>query len=261
MTSGLLALLIAVSTYAKAGLASSVYCSVLRCRKICTLASLSRSRTVSSLVTFQAMPVQSSNNAKSFTTFRSFGLSSVTQWFEKAVRVRKKDEDKSKEFLLDASAKLYVQCSNEVDYLKFIKTYQLPDTFMSLLLLRLSNEPTILEIVKKEIIGCLWDDVKLRIKVLSKVDPACSLKKRETLSLCYGLLITSFLEYDEGILSDDKTLAGALWRNIYDRELDNPIPLNALVRYVRSQVKLLHSIPVERILCLGVEIWRISDFS
>ncbi|KRZ59900.1 Ubiquinol-cytochrome c reductase complex chaperone CBP3 -like protein [Trichinella nativa] len=250
MTSGLLALLIAVSTYAKAGLASSAYCSVLRCRKICTLASLSRSRTVSSLVTFQAMPVQSSNNAKSFSIFRSFGLSSVTQWFEKAVLVRKKDEDKSKEFLLDASAKLYVQCSNE-----------LPDTFMSLLLLRLSNEPTILEIVKKEIIGCLWDDVKLRIKVLSKVDPACSLKTRETLSLCYGLLITSFLEYDEGILSDDKTLAGALWRNIYDRELDNPIPLNALVRYVRSQVKLLHSIPVERILCLGVEIWRISDFS
>ncbi|KRZ91655.1 Ubiquinol-cytochrome c reductase complex chaperone CBP3 -like protein [Trichinella sp. T8] len=246
-------------------------CSVLRCRKICTLASLSRSRTVSSLVTFQAMPVQSSNNAKSFSIFRSFGLSSVTQWFEKAALVKKKDEDKSKEFLLDASAKLYVQCSNEVDYLKFIKTYQLPDTFMSwfkinilhiwLLLLRLSNEPTILEIVKKEIIGCLWDDVKLRIKVLSKVDPACSLKTRETLSLCYGLLITSFLEYDEGILSDDKTLAGALWRNIYDRELDNPIPLNALVRYVRSQVKLLHSIPVERILCLGVEIWRISDFS
>ncbi|XP_003379725.1 ubiquinol-cytochrome c reductase complex chaperone CBP3-like protein [Trichinella spiralis] len=128
-----------------------------------------------------------------------------------------------------------------------------------LLLLRLSSEPTILEIVKKEIIGCLWDDVKLRIKVLSKVDPACSLKKRETLSLCYGLLITSFLEYDEGILSDDKTLAGALWRNIYDRELDNPIPLNALVRYVRSQKLAELSVTCSNRVCVCVRLMILNE--
>lgn len=42
--------------------------------------------------------------------------------------------------------------------------------------------------------------------------------------------------YDEGIMSDDKVLASALWRRFFSLECNNPEHLEKLLIYVRKQV-------------------------
>lgn len=42
--------------------------------------------------------------------------------------------------------------------------------------------------------------------------------------------------YDEGIQSNDRVLAGALWRRFFHLECNNPEHVESLVIYVRKQV-------------------------
>ncbi|MEE6509976.1 hypothetical protein FKM82_028641 [Ascaphus truei] len=42
--------------------------------------------------------------------------------------------------------------------------------------------------------------------------------------------------YDEGILSDDHVLAAALWRNLFNKQCDDPRQLELIVEYVRKQI-------------------------
>uniref|UniRef100_A0A1I8EV95 Ubiquinol-cytochrome c chaperone domain-containing protein n=1 Tax=Wuchereria bancrofti TaxID=6293 RepID=A0A1I8EV95_WUCBA len=53
-----------------------------------------------------------------------------------------------------------------------------------------------------------------------------------------GLYLQTFLKYDDGFLSDDTTLAGALWRNLYMQRFVNPVHLNRAVYYVRGTSQL-----------------------
>lgn len=53
----------------------------------------------------------------------------------------------------------------------------------------------------------------------------------------------AIIGYDEGIMSDDKVLAGALWRRFFRSECSNPEKLEQLLIYVRQQVNLLDNIP------------------
>ena len=46
----------------------------------------------------------------------------------------------------------------------------------------------------------------------------------------------AIIGYDEGILSDDKVLAAAIWRRFFQCEGKNPEHLETLVYYVRKQV-------------------------
>lgn len=42
--------------------------------------------------------------------------------------------------------------------------------------------------------------------------------------------------YLQGILSDDCVLAAALWRNLFNRQCEDPGQLELMVEYVRKQV-------------------------
>lgn len=46
----------------------------------------------------------------------------------------------------------------------------------------------------------------------------------------------ALIGYDEGIQSDDKVLAGALWRRFFHLECNNPEHIETLIIYVRKQV-------------------------
>lgn len=46
----------------------------------------------------------------------------------------------------------------------------------------------------------------------------------------------ALIGYDEGIQSDDKVLAGALWRRFFCSECNNPEHVETLVIYIRKQV-------------------------
>jgi cytochrome b pre-mRNA-processing protein 3 len=46
----------------------------------------------------------------------------------------------------------------------------------------------------------------------------------------------AILTYDEGILSDDRVLASALWRRFFEKDCKDARTLEIMVRYVRRQV-------------------------
>nr|XP_047902389.1 ubiquinol-cytochrome-c reductase complex assembly factor 1-like isoform X2 [Anser cygnoides] len=62
--------------------------------------------------------------------------------------------------------------------------------------------------------------------------------------------------YDEGILSDDHVLAAALWRNLFNRNCEDPRHLELLVEYVRKQVQHLDALSGEDLLLTGEVSWR-----
>jgi cytochrome b pre-mRNA-processing protein 3 len=47
----------------------------------------------------------------------------------------------------------------------------------------------------------------------------------------------ALITYDEGLASDDKALAGALWRRFFGRKCGDYQQLEELVKYVRKQVR------------------------
>lgn len=49
----------------------------------------------------------------------------------------------------------------------------------------------------------------------------------------------AIIGYDEGITTDDKTLAGALWRRFFVLECNNPEHIETLIIYIRKQVRFL----------------------
>ncbi|XP_064888674.1 ubiquinol-cytochrome-c reductase complex assembly factor 1 isoform X1 [Columba livia] len=62
--------------------------------------------------------------------------------------------------------------------------------------------------------------------------------------------------YDEGILSDDHVLAAALWRNLFNRNCEDPRHLELLVEYVRKQVQHLDALSGDDLLLTGEVSWR-----
>lgn len=46
----------------------------------------------------------------------------------------------------------------------------------------------------------------------------------------------ALVAYDEGLLSNDKVLASALWRRFFNRSCDKPERLETMVKYIRQQV-------------------------
>ncbi|KAL2296746.1 hypothetical protein Nmel_014792 [Mimus melanotis] len=60
----------------------------------------------------------------------------------------------------------------------------------------------------------------------------------------------------QGILCDDHVLAAALWRNLFNRNCDDPRHLELLVEYVRKQVQHLDALSGEDLLLTGEVSWR-----
>lgn len=48
----------------------------------------------------------------------------------------------------------------------------------------------------------------------------------------------ALISYDEGIMSDDQVLAGALWRTYFCSACNDPEQLEKLLIYVRKQVMI-----------------------
>lgn len=66
----------------------------------------------------------------------------------------------------------------------------------------------------------------------------------------------AILGYDEGILSDDRGLAAALWRTFFNQKCEDPRQLELLVEYVRKQMQYLDSMNGEDLLLTGEVRWR-----
>lgn len=94
------------------------------------------------------------------------------------------------------------------------------------------------------IVEAMWADVQARAKKLSADNPSAS---RQQVSILAEQFQATLISYDEGLTSDDKILANALWRRFFDMNCDDYSKLEKLVEYVRHNAQMLDGMSREQL--------------
>jgi len=159
-----------------------------------------------------------------------------------------------------ASLKLYLCCTELVQYDELFDYLDLPDTYLSyfnllflhlwIVLCRVVQDGDEGKFVKKMVLTFLWEDMTERTKKLMLKGV---LKNRhESLGELHGQSTAALFAYDEGSLEDDKDLAGSLWRILFQKDCSDPQKVARMVHYVRKQQAHLDRQPSETLLYHGI---------
>ncbi|KAL0120104.1 hypothetical protein PUN28_008042 [Cardiocondyla obscurior] len=150
---------------------------------------------------------------------------------------------------------VYEHVINQIDYAFFFKHFNMPDTFFSwflvtelhvwMIMVRYMADEKDGKIVRNNVVQAMWEDTQARIDKLGTIR---SKIKSDNLKEISAQFNAALIGYDEGIQSDDKTLAGALWRRFFQLECNNPEHVETLLIYVRKQICLFDSLPNREIL-------------
>lgn len=148
---------------------------------------------------------------------------------------------------------------DNLNYEEIFKACSLPDSFQSwfliahlhvwLFMVRLKREGPDGEYLIRQVVSTFWYDVEHRMRAMEVYSSlGASRNFRELVQQFYGLT----LAYEEGLLSSDKHLAAAFWRNmVFDREETDPRRLATMVEYVRRQVQHMDTQDSEAIMNNG----------
>ncbi|KMQ93488.1 ubiquinol-cytochrome c reductase complex chaperone cbp3-like protein [Lasius niger] len=150
---------------------------------------------------------------------------------------------------------VYEKVVAQIDYPFFYKYFNMADTFFSwflitelhvwMIMVRYMAEGNAGKIVRNNIVATLWQDTNARAENLGTITEKLKNKQIKELSEQFNAAI---IGYDEGIQSDDKVLAGALWRRFFYLECNNPEHVETLLIYVRKQICLFDKLPTHEIL-------------
>ncbi|XP_025089754.1 ubiquinol-cytochrome-c reductase complex assembly factor 1-like [Pomacea canaliculata] len=166
----------------------------------------------------------------------------------------------SKSLLNASSFRMYICCSEMIHHNQFFLELDLPDTFTSWFLVtdlhvwlcmqRLSSLGKDGRLLCNFLVQALWNDMEARSKLLGN---AISLTSRsDGIQELAGVFKASLFAYDEGLLGDDKELAAAVWRILFEMRKDiDPQKLELVVHYIRKQVAHLDSQDEKTILGKG----------
>lgn len=145
---------------------------------------------------------------------------------------------------------LYENVADKINYLSFFKAFDMPNTFNSwflvtelhvwMLLVRAMAEGSESgengRFIRNCIVEVMWGDVNTRAKKLGAHNPSQTRQQIEILSEQFQ---AALIAYDEGIMSDDRVLSGALWRRFFAMKCDDIVMIERLVKYVREQIVFL----------------------
>lgn len=87
--------------------------------------------------------------------------------------------------------------------------------------------------VRNNIVEAMWKDVEQRTKKLGQSNRRLM---REQISDLADQFEYTLIAYDEGLSSDDKQLASAIWKQFFDANCDDYVQVELMVKYVRSNV-------------------------
>jgi len=163
----------------------------------------------------------------------------------------------------NAVKNLYECCAEDIDYVEFFRMCDMPDTFQSwfyvlqlhiwMILVRFKPEGKHGKRLSYHLVEILWKDLEERIKLLGIVDTS---EKKETMEEYAQQFLGLIVAYDEGLIGCDKTLASALWRNMfYGKDTTDPEQLAFLVGYVRKQIQYLEMQDSGHLLLTGNVKW------
>ena len=95
---------------------------------------------------------------------------------------------------------------------------------------------------QQKLIDRIFRDMELRLSQELKINSTRVIEGY--LKDFHTQLLGSVLSYDEGLATDDITFAGALWRNVFNGNMEADMRhVEALLGYVRSQLYVLNKIP------------------
>jgi len=144
---------------------------------------------------------------------------------------------------------LYETIADKIDYLKFFEEMAMPDTFNSWFLVTELHVWMLMakamefgdegRVIRNKIVEAMWIDVNNKSK---KLGPENILAARQQVKLLGDQFQAAILTYDEGLLSDDRVLAAALWRRFFEKDCKDARTLEIMVRYVRQQMEGLDKI-------------------
>ncbi|KAJ8894395.1 hypothetical protein PR048_007046 [Dryococelus australis] len=116
----------------------------------------------------------------------------------------------------------------------FLSWFVITELHMWMLMVRVMAEGKEGTFVRNCMVRAMWDDATVRAKKLEEVNPAGVREQLNTLSEEFQ---ASLFGYDEGLLADDKVLAGAIWRRFFQLNCSDPQCVESLVQFVRQQVR------------------------
>ncbi|XP_015119795.1 ubiquinol-cytochrome-c reductase complex assembly factor 1 [Diachasma alloeum] len=145
---------------------------------------------------------------------------------------------------------LYRDSVDRLDYLGFFKEFRMADTFFSwflvtelhvwMLMVKLMNHGLEGSECRKDVVEAMWQDANMRKKQLGSVKESVVREHMEQLGLQFNAAV---IGYDEGLLTNDKVLAGAVWRRFLQSECNDPELVEKLVIYIRKTMIMLDKIP------------------
>lgn len=143
----------------------------------------------------------------------------------------------------------YEACTDKLNPESYFHHFQLPDTLYSFFLIvqlhvwmcqaRSMKEGPEGRLLRNEILERMWQDMDVR---LSKIEVFSSSKRKTILTDLLYHHQNAIFSYDEGLLTDDKTLANALWRVLFSKSEVDPRVLELAVKYVRTQMLRIRTI-------------------
>lgn len=161
-----------------------------------------------------------------------------------------------------AALRMYTCCVERIDYDEFFNKCNLPDTLNSwflvtqlhvwMCLVRLKQEGRAGKYMCRYVVYSMWEDLQQRGKVMG-ID---SVSLKSSIRTMTENFYAAIFGYDEGVLSEDHVLGAALWRNLFNKQCDDPRQLELMVEYVRKQMQYLDSINGEDLLLTGDVTWR-----
>lgn len=158
---------------------------------------------------------------------------------------------------------MYGAVADQINYQEIFEKFNLPNTFNSwflitelhvwILMVRAMAEGSEKgqdgKFIRNCIVEAMWSDVNKRAKELSG---GSSSEMRKQIIILSEQFQAALITYDEGLMSDDKTLAGALWRRFFAKNCENYEHLETMVKYVRRQVRPIFFSAFNVILTCGV---------
>ncbi|CAD5229608.1 unnamed protein product [Bursaphelenchus okinawaensis] len=173
--------------------------------------------------------------------------------------------------LLDKAATLlYYDCANNYPYIRLLNEFQLEDRIsswykitllhicMCLFKMQSNLDAGAYNQLRDSMLNAFWFDVDKRLEILSD-EYDTKLNSKKDMEKMHGVYLQALFEYDEGFLSPDVVLAGALWRNLFMAIPVEPVHLNNAVRYTRATIAFLDSIEVNEIIVCGVKKWEPAE--
>lgn len=150
-----------------------------------------------------------------------------------------------------ASYRLYMSIQYQVDYDKFFKLCESPDTMYSFCLINflhiwLVSIPLMHFgqtglYVRKALYRNMWKDIETRDRKLKK--PMKKEDKVKTYTHLNDIFRGFLVGFDEGLLSDDTVLAGAVWRHLFEQApIKDYANLAKIVDYIRKNAQHLDGI-------------------